>query len=406
MRVLMVTDFYAPYVGGVEQHVRSLAHALADRGHHVAVATLWTPEAGPEQEDDGPVRVHRLRSTAQRLKRRWAVDERPWAPPVVDPGVLLGLRRVVRAERPDVVHGHDWLGRSAWPLCLRRRPLVVSLHYYSRSCAKKTLVRDGRRCEGPAPLKCARCAAGHYGRLQGPAVAAANLVGAAVDDRVAAAMVAVSGATAAGNLLPSRRRSCVVVPNLLPPPDGDWDGTGLDALPDGPFVLYVGDLRAEKGLDVLLDAYRGMPAPAPPLVLVGKRVPASPATLPDGVRHLGTLPNEAVLEAWRRCSFGVVPSVWAEPFGIVVIEAMTAGRPVVASAVGGLAEIVTDGVDGVLVPPGDAVALRAAIARLAGDPVLRARLGAAAARTAARYRPSVVAAEVEAVYEGALAGRG
>ncbi len=91
-------------------------------------------------------------------------------------------------------------------------------------------------------------------------------------------------------------------------------------------------------------------------------------------------------------------STTPEPFGQVVLEGMAAGLPVVAAAAGGRAEIVTDGVDGLLVAPGDAAALAAALTRLAADPQLRERLGAAGRRTSLRYAPPVVAAGVREVY--------
>ena len=93
MRVLMVTDFYDPYVGGVEQHVRSLSHALVRRGHHVAVATLWTPRSGPRLDDDGPVTVHRVASIGSRVPRLFASADRPWAPPVLDPRAFVCIGR-------------------------------------------------------------------------------------------------------------------------------------------------------------------------------------------------------------------------------------------------------------------------------------------------------------------------
>ncbi|HEU4456907.1 MAG TPA: glycosyltransferase family 4 protein, partial [Longimicrobium sp.] len=99
-------------------------------------------------------------------------------------------------------------------------------------------------------------------------------------------------------------------------------------------------------------------------------------------------------------------SVTPEPFGMVVPEAMAAGRAVVAADAGGPREVIAHGVDGLLVPPRDVGALSAAILRLAGDPALRARLGAAARRTAReRFRPEAGAARVAAVYRAVLEER-
>ena len=95
-------------------------------------------------------------------------------------------------------------------------------------------------------------------------------------------------------------------------------------------------------------------------------------------------------------------SVIPEPHGQVVVEAMAAGVPVIAAAAGGPAEIVTDGVDGVLVPPGDVAALANALTRLAADARLRTELGAAGRRRADAYRGAVIAPRIAAVYHSVL----
>src|SRR6185437_10149510 len=93
MRILMIADFYHPFLGGVEQHVRSLSATLVEHGHDVAVATFGQPGL-PEFEDDHGVRVYRIQGTAQRFDRLFSSSERPWAPPVPDPGLVRGLRRI------------------------------------------------------------------------------------------------------------------------------------------------------------------------------------------------------------------------------------------------------------------------------------------------------------------------
>ena len=107
----MVTDFYPPFLGGVEVMVSTLSHELVRRGHDVAVATLAAPGLPSEEVDQG-VRVYRVPATSQRARFLFANGARPWAPPVPDPEATAALRRIARIEEPDVVHGHDWLARS------------------------------------------------------------------------------------------------------------------------------------------------------------------------------------------------------------------------------------------------------------------------------------------------------
>jgi glycosyltransferase involved in cell wall biosynthesis len=228
--------------------------------------------------------------------------------------------------------------------------------------------------------------------------ATANGLGALAERRGATAVIAVSDAVARGNGLAPNGRSVVVVPNFLndvPLADGSDDHAAL--LPAGEFMVFVGDLRPMKGLDVLLEAYAGLPR-SMPLVLIGKSWPDTPTALPHGVTVHDRWPNVAVIEAFRRSSIAVVPSVWAEPFGIVVIEAMAGGTPVVASDIGGIPEIVQDGISGLLVPPGDAVALRQALADLIADPLRRSAMGEAARRRSLDFTAARIVPDLEAVY--------
>jgi glycosyltransferase involved in cell wall biosynthesis len=134
-----------------------------------------------------------------------------------------------------------------------------------------------------------------------------------------------------------------------------------------PHVLYVGRLSEEKGIRELAEA-----AAALPLVVVGD------GPLRNLLPHtVGFVPHDAVGAYYERASIVVVPSR-REGYGVAAHEAMAYGRPVVATAVGGLVDAIEDGVTGLLVPPRDPVALRTALERLLGDSLLRARLGAAA----------------------------
>ena len=147
------------------------------------------------------------------------------------------------------------------------------------------------------------------------------------------------------------------------------DERGEEAEP--PYVLFAGRLSAEKGILELVEAARGMD-----LVVAGDgplraRVPQA----------LGFVPNEHLQELYARAAVVAVPSR-REGFGVACAEAMAHGKPVVASAVGGLLDLVVDGETGVLVPPRDVRALRAALARLLSDSALRRRLGDAAQRRA------------------------
>ena len=140
-----------------------------------------------------------------------------------------------------------------------------------------------------------------------------------------------------------------------------------------PHVLYVGRLSREKGVLELLEACRGLP-----LVVVGD------GPLRDRVPGALGFVAPAELGPYYRAAAVVAAPSRREGYGVVAREAMAWGRPVVASAVGGLTDAVEDGVTGLLVPPGDVTALRASLERLLADAELRSRLGAAARERAQR----------------------
>lgn len=402
MRVLMLAQFYAPVIGGEERMVEELARALSARGHDVAVATLRS-DGLPETEEQGGVRIHRLPGLAARLPLLFSDTGRRHAPPAPDPETVRALARVVHAERPDVVHGHNWLAHAYLPL-RRRTPAayVLSLHDYSLVCATKRLVRRGTPCSGPGPVKCVQCASGQYGPLIGPPTAALTRVMGQAQRRAADLLLPVSEAVARACGLPGDRTPWEVIPNFVPDDLQAAAAPGdpaLAALPDGEFILFAGDVVADKGVGVLLDAHAGLPD-APPLVLAGRLEDPALAAPRPGVIHLGPLARGALLAAWQRCAVAVAPSLTPETFGLVALEAMTAGRPVVVARSGGLPGVVGDA--GVVVPPGDAGALRAALAALLADPGRRAALGVAAAERARGFTASRVIPQVEDAYDQAL----
>lgn len=395
----MVADFFPPFMGGVEVVVHSLARGLVGRGHDITVATLAAPHLAREEMVDG-IRVRRISSTVQRADRLFASADRPWAPPVPDPEAVAGLGRVLAEHRPDIVHGHDWLARSVLPHKPGHRfKLVMSLHYYSLSCPKKNLMYMGREiCSGPSLRKCLPCAARHYGRLKGSAVVIGNQAFARAERALVDLFLPVSRATAVASGLDAGDARYTVIPNLVPAAEASpAPDPRLGDLPAQPFLLFAGDVRRDKGVDVLLDAYRSLDRP-PPLVLIGKVGPETPTSLPPGAVLLPDWPNGAVRSAMQRCLALVVPSIWAEPFGVVVIEAFAAGRPVIAAGVGGIPEIVRDGHEGLLVPPGDPAALAVAMRRIVADDPLRETMARRAAQRAHRFAPDVILPQLERAY--------
>jgi glycosyltransferase involved in cell wall biosynthesis len=231
----------------------------------------------------------------------------------------------------------------------------------------------------------------------------------AVERRAVDIFLPESQAVAVGNGLVGGDAPYEVIPVFVADDIGVPRGDAapyLAQLPADDFLLFVGAFGSYKGVDVLLRAYAGL-QDAPPLVIIGYETteyPVATTDLPPNVTVLKNWPHHAVMAAWRRCLLGLVPSIWAEPFGLVALEAMASGRPVIASRIGGLTDIVVDGETGLLVPPGDTDALRGAMARLLADPALRQRFGNAGRQRVARFQAATVIPQIERVYDGLLAG--
>lgn len=404
MRVLMLAQSYAPIVGGIEHMVEDMSAQLSKRGHDVAVATLRQPGSEPIGTDEVP--VYPLGSAVHDVPGVRLDQERHHAPPGPDPRTTLELRRLMRDYRPDVVHAHDWLIHSYLPLD-RGSPvgLLLSMHDYGLTCATKRFMHQGTVCDGPATAKCVRCACDVYESVAKGTIAALGTR--AAEGRVRRHVdVFLPVSTAV-------KRFCQlgaddlhrVVPNFVPgPPPALEDDPDLARLPDGPFVLYFGDVSEEKGVDNLIAAYRRLDSP-PPLVLIGRRF-AGQIEDTAGAIALGPMPHKFVLEAVRRSLFTVAPSIWSDPFPVVALETAAAGKPIIASRIGGLQDSVADEESGLLVPPGDRAALEAALRRLLGDEGLRERMGAAAAtRQATLFTPDTVVPQYEQAYELALERR-
>jgi glycosyltransferase involved in cell wall biosynthesis len=423
MRVVLASDFYHPFIGGAERQMRLLAAALARRGHEVRVVTTAMPgQPALERLDDVP--VHRLSTLAARLPFGGGDPRRRFLPPAPDPWLALGLRRLLRGAPADVVHASGWIAyASAAAVAGTGVPLVLSVRDYGYACATRNLLRDGRTpCDGPSLGACLSCAGGHYGAPRALAAVGGVRAGRPLLRRTVAAIHSVSSfveSTVRRDVLagdPGWSPVLERIPDAVPIADpGDALGTALDAgeqalldrLPPEPFILFVGALSRTKGLPVLLDAYLRLTLRAggtPPLVLVGTRWPETPDRFPPGVTVLSDVPHAVVMAAWERALVGVAPSIWPDPLPGVVREAMSRGRPVVATAIGGNLDMVRDGETGLLVPPGDPRPLAAAIARLLDDPDLRERLGSGGRASVRELTDDAVAARFESLYARAIAG--
>jgi glycosyltransferase involved in cell wall biosynthesis len=413
LRVLHATDSFLPNVGGLELAIAALVRGQVGRDQGVAVATALHPDAPPREDLNG-AQIYRLPTTMARVPGAYANSTHVYFPPIPDPRFARAFTSLIRDFRPDVIHTHGWILYSVLGAARRAGvPVVATAHDHGQVCAAKIMMYHRRSvCSGPGLSKCIGCAYTHYGLKGIPLAAGLHELGSR-RHRDVAQWIAISSALAARGSAPrpADRTTMEVIPtyvddDLLALASDERTAVRPDFVPaTGPYLFYAGGLGVYKGVDVLLDAHARLRAGGldVPLVLAGP--PNADFRVGDRSRVIvaTNVPHPAVVAGLRHAVVGVVPGLLPEGFGLVAVECMAAGTPCVVSALGGLLDVVTDGVEGLHVPAGDSAALARALRRLIEDEGLRSRLGEAGQAKAARFTLSQVLPRVDEVYLRVLA---
>ena len=405
MRILHVTDSYLPTIGGMERAIRGLTCQRTSEGHAVMVLTGELPDA-PRDETDAGVRIMRRPMATQLIPGGLTDPNRPFHATLPDPLFEKAVREAIREHQPDVIHCHGWSRFSAIPVAAKMRvPVVATAHDYGFACAtKQGTLPDGTVCTGPSVKKCVAHSLAHYG-VKGAPIALGLRAMAARQRHL----------TATGISRPIREFGSGTgyqppfmadIPSFVPDEVLTvTDDTKPEWAPDEPYVMFVGALTKYKGLEVLLESQRILRHTFEmdvPLLIIGTPQPDTPAIQRANITVRRNVAHEDVMRAWRHATVGTAPSVWPEGFGQVVVEALAAGTPMIGTNHGGIAEIITHNVDGILVPPNDPRALADAIAELWRDPHTRERLSRAGERRACDFTLSVVGPRFLGVYRQAI----
>jgi glycosyltransferase involved in cell wall biosynthesis len=404
VKILLLAQFFPPVVGGEERHVHNLGRWLT-KNHDVTVVT-YADRTGMRTQDG--MRIRTVRPATASLPFLYGDGDRLYAPPLPDPAVTRALRRILVEERPDVIHAHNWIVNSIIPLRRTTRiPIVLTLHDYSHVCVtKRFMYMGGTVCGGPSPRRCTRCSCDHYGGPVGLLTVAGGQVGRALRRHALDRIIAVSSAVARHTGLATSGTPFEVIPNFIP---DDLLDTRAHTVPSGmtagDYLLYVGDLSRDKGVGVLVDAYSRLPTDRPPLLMVGRRTPDTPRILPAGAVVADPWDHEKIMQALAGAAVVVVPSIWPDPCPTVVLEAMAAGCPIVTTGMGGIADMINHGTDGLIVPASAVGPLATAINMLLADPAQRERLGRAARKRAAGFTAGHVVPRIEAVYRDLIHAR-
>jgi glycosyltransferase involved in cell wall biosynthesis len=361
VKVLVVSGIWPPDVGGPASHAPEVAEFMRGRGHEVQVAI--TADRAPAPED---YPVH------------WVSRTKP-------PGVrhAATVRLLASLSRwADVVYTTGMLGRSSLGSLLGRTPFVTKLTAdpaYER--ARRWGLADGsleefQRTPGAAslPLRVHRD----------------------FDVRRAAHVVTPSAylrELALGwGVRPER---VTLLPNPAPPlPElGSREALRERLGFEGPTLAFAGRLTAQKSLDLGIEAARRAGVE---LVIAGDGPDRASLERIGYGRFVGPLPRKAVLELFRAADASLLSSAW-ENFPHTVVEALAVGTPVIATRTGGVAEVLDDGVNGLVVEAGDTDALAAAIERFFADGELAARLRENAPSSVADYAPDRVYSRLERI---------
>ncbi len=378
MRILQIQTYHYRR-GGDSTYMFNLSRLLEERGHEVVHFAMRHPDNLPSPYADYFVSGIDFPALLERPTPAAAL--RVLARSIYSGEAREKIARLAADTRPDIAHIHNIHAHLTTsilsPLERAGIPIVWTLHDYKLVCPNSDLLSRGEVCERCIPnrfhhILLRRCKKGSLG-----ASGVAMLV--ALYDRLTGVPSRVDRFVAPSRFLEGKmieggigRDRISWLPNFVE--------TGEPiAGQEGDYYLYFGRLSPEKGVDVLIRAAAGLGRGR--LLILGdgperESLERLASELGAGnIEFLGRRPADEVRSILGAARFVVLPSRWYENLPFSAMEALAAGRPVVASDIGGIPEMVDDGVNGFLVPPGDEGALAERIAALLDDPALRAEMG-------------------------------
>ncbi|MBI5507467.1 MAG: glycosyltransferase family 4 protein [Deltaproteobacteria bacterium] len=372
MKIALVSAFDFAYPGGVNSHIQCLAQHLGQMGHDVRILAPFSEGRGPAPQNLVPMGASFPFPSAGSIAR---CSPSPFLGPTID--------AILERENFDIVHVHEPL-TPALPLTMVWRstvPTVGTFHAYHGTPVAYHLFKPFLRS------------------------AAARLDGLTAVSKAAAEFVS--------QVFPGDYQ---IIPNGIELEHFNDSVLPISELVDDKLnLLFVGRLEKRKGLDYLLRAFVKIKSqvPATRLIVVGSgsaRVRRRYARLVERLQledvvFTGYVPDAVLPRYYRTADVFCTPATGHESFGIVLLEGMALGKPIVASNIPGYAGVVTHGREGLLVPPKDPSSLARALVFLLMNESLRHEMGARGKATAARYSWKGIAKRLEGLYEDVLAKR-
>jgi glycosyltransferase involved in cell wall biosynthesis len=409
MRILMVQTFYY-YRGGDSTYMLSLSKLLEEKGHEIVPFAMEHPLNLPSpygrffvSEIDFPDLLRRSSPGAA-----WKVATRS----IYNGEARRKIAALADEVKPDVAHFHNihahLTASIVAPLLKRRIPIVWTLHDYRLICPNTSLLSRGELCERCIPNRFYQAVLQRCKKGSLPASFIAMLT--TLYDRLERIPVRIDRFITPSDFLKSMllrggfdRSRIACVPNFV-------DLAGYTGLAEKDYFCYIGRLSHEKGLDVLIRAVASLDAGR--LLIVGdgpeadslRRLAAELGT--SRVEFAGYRGGAELKRILGESQFVVLPSRWYENLPFAVMEAFASSKAVAAARIGGIPEMVDDGIDGLLFPAGDAAALAACLRRMLGDRRTREEMGRRGRDKAERlYGRETHYAQIERVYREVIAGK-
>jgi len=407
MRILICSSFFPPHcLGGAELVAYQQAMTLRALGHEVSVFS-------------GRLAGHFLRSRRVKVEKGTLPTTRVSLSPQDISGTSWDFRspdierefgRVLDAWSPNLVHFHNLVGLSLMMIdaCHSRQvPTVMTLHDYWGICFKNTLVKNSGRLCHQGGLDCLGCREVLGGSLPLPTpVRNAHLL---LSLRKVSRFIAPSRYLAeqyALNGIPREKIS--VLKNGI-----EVDRFGPQRPVHSPFTLgFIGHLGKHKGLDVLFHALSFLEAQSIRLLVVGSgeeaeslKATCRESGLQQVVTFAGHIDNQRIAAIYQQIDVLIVPSVWPENSPVTITEAMASGLPVIASDIGGIGELVEDGVTGFLIPVKDSQAMAERVRRFIERPALKEEMGRKGLEKIRQYRSRDQVERLVGLYREVFADR-
>lgn len=400
MKILLLSPKYPPNMGGTERYVKSLAECLSRLNYNVIVCMLGQEDISSIKKNEN-ITIYRMSGILQKFPILFFKSvSRTASLPIPDPTFIKKLSDVINNQKPDVIHAHGWMLYSA--IYLKKKfniPLIATIHDYGFICPTKTLMKGTIICKKCFTNDCIHCSKEQFG-LTASLFRYLGIISQKNNLKNVDRFIAVSPFVKDMHSKYIDKNRITVIPNFYDANEKDaMTNNDSIILPDD-FILFVGSLTHSKGADILINAFNMINDGNTKLVMCCKKSLKEAYKISGNILIFEDAPRSLVLEAYSRCRFVVIPSTLPETFGLVAIEAMCYKKAIIASATGGLINIVDDRLTGILVPPNNPKELATAINFLIRNSDMALSMGVAGYnKFQLHYTPDVVLPKIQDVYE-------